>query len=76
MNDTAAQSEIVPRRAELVPRRTQPPRPPHRPPIHRTWLRELFTPPPVHSYLAGANSASSRLGGTGSRHSGQSPVAS
>ena len=41
---------IVPRRAELVPRRTQPPR---RPPIHRAWLRELFTPPPLHSYLAG-----------------------
>ena len=42
---------IVPRHAELVPRRTPPPLPPHRPPIHRTWLRELFTPAPLHSYL-------------------------
>ena len=45
-------TEIVPRRAELVPRRTQPPLPSRRPPVHRTWLRDLFVPAPVHSYLA------------------------
>ena len=45
-------TEIMPRRAALIPRRTPPPPPPRRPPIHRAWLR-LFTPAPVHSYLAG-----------------------
>jgi len=48
MDDT----EIMPRRAELVPRRTQPPLPSRRPPVQRTWLRDLFVPAPVHSYLA------------------------
>jgi len=48
MDDT----EIMPRRAALVPRRTQPALPSRRPPVHRTWLRGLFVPAPVHSYLA------------------------
>jgi len=48
MDDT----EIMPRRAELVPRRTPPPLPSRRPPVHRAWLRDLFVPAPVHSYIA------------------------
>ena len=47
-------AEIMPGRAELVPRRTQPPLPSRRPPVHRTWLRGLFVPAPVRSYLAPA----------------------
>ena len=45
-------TEIMQRRGELVPRRTQPRLPSRRPPVHRTWLRDLFVPAPVHSYLA------------------------
>ena len=45
-------TEIMPRRAELVPRRVQPPLPSRRPPVHRTWLRDLFVPAPVHRHLA------------------------
>ena len=48
MSNDTAQSEIIPRRAALVPRR--PPLPAR--PIRRAWLRTLFVPAPVHSYLA------------------------
>jgi len=54
LDDTTAQAEIMPRRAALVPRRTQPPLPSRPPSIHRAWLRDLFVPAPVHSYLAPA----------------------
>jgi len=45
-------TEIAPRHTELIPRRVQPPLPSRRPPVHRTWLRDLFVPAPVHSYIA------------------------